>query len=133
MFWTAVASSTLTSERSAGLASAAPNYQQQHTKPLLRPTGSSWQLSNAAFKSRQQQQQLMQQYQKQIRQQEEEALQQEQLSLDQIARVDGQTKKEPKDVKKKKQQPVANCKKKISLKGECKIFKAFTSCKCTQK
>ncbi|XP_017031810.1 RING finger protein B [Drosophila kikkawai] len=136
MFWTAVASSTLTSESSAGLASAAPSYQQQHTKPLLRSSASSWQISNAAFKTRQQQQQLMQQHQEQIRQQEEEeeGLQQDQLSLEQISRVDGQTKKEPKDVKKKKQQQqVANCKKKISLKSESKIFKAFTSCKCTQK
>ncbi|XP_017084060.1 GATA zinc finger domain-containing protein 10 [Drosophila eugracilis] len=134
MFWTAVASSTLSSnsaESSAGLASAAPSYQQQHTKPSpLRASSSSWQLSNAAFKSRLQQQQLLQQHQQQIQQQDE---QQQQQSED-FAQQEVQPNKEEKPTVGQKTKPqTANIKKKISPRSESKIFKAFTSCKCTQK
>ncbi|XP_052847337.1 putative uncharacterized protein DDB_G0291608 [Drosophila gunungcola] len=134
MFWTAVASSTLSSnsaESSAGLASAAPSYQQQHTKPSpLRASASSWQLSNAAFKSRLQQQQLLQQHQQQIQQQHEQQ-QQQQQQFDVLAQQEVHTKQTNNGQKTKLQ--TANIKKKISPKSESRIFKAFTSCKCTQK
>ncbi|EDX14447.1 ataxin-8 [Drosophila simulans] len=144
MFWTAVASSTLSSnsaESSAGLASAAPSYQQQHTKPSpLRASASSWQLSNAAFKSRLQQQQLLQQHQQQIQQQQHEEQQQEQqLQLQQQQHEDAAqqevqaNREERRLVGQKTKLQTANIKKKISPKSESKIFKAFTSCKCTQK
>ncbi|XP_017131511.1 putative uncharacterized protein DDB_G0291608 [Drosophila elegans] len=136
MFWTAVASSTLSSnsaESSAGLASAAPSYQQQHTKPSpLRASSSSWQLSNAAFKSRLQQQQLLQQHQQQIQQQHEQQQQQQpQQQFDDLSQQEVQTRQTNNGQKTKLQ--TANIKKKISPKSESRIFKAFTSCKCTQK
>ncbi|XP_016932881.4 putative uncharacterized protein DDB_G0291608 [Drosophila suzukii] len=149
MFWTAVASSTLSSnsaESSAGLASAAPSYQQQHTKPSpLRASSSSWQLSNAAFKSRLQQQQLLQQHQQQIQQQQHEHQQQQQQQQQQqhqqqqqqpgdLSQQEVQANKEPKhSACQKHKLQTANIKKKISPRSESKIFKAFTSCKCTQK
>ncbi|XP_043651350.1 ataxin-8 [Drosophila teissieri] len=154
MFWTAVASSTLSSnsaESSAGLASAAPSYQQQHTKPSpLRASASSWQLSNAAFKSRLQQQQLLQQHQQQIQQQHEqqqheqqqqqqEQQQQQQQQLQQqhenASQQEVQASREDnrRAVGQKTKLQTANIKKKISPKSESKILKAFTSCKCTQK
>ncbi|XP_016982210.1 putative uncharacterized protein DDB_G0291608 [Drosophila rhopaloa] len=140
MFWTAVASSTLSSnsaESSAGLASAAPSYQQQHTKPSpLRASSSSWQLSNAAFKSRLQQQQLLQQHQQQIQQQHEQQQQQQQQlqQSEDLSQQEVQTNKEQKQaVGQKTKLKSANIKKKISPKSESRIFKAFTSCKCTQK
>ncbi|XP_044251517.1 putative uncharacterized protein DDB_G0291608 [Drosophila takahashii] len=141
MFWTAVASSTLSSnsaESSAGLASAAPSYQQQHTKPSpLRASASSWQLSNAAFKSRLQQQQLLQQHQQQIQQQHEQQQQQQQKqSEDSVqSQQEGQPNKEQKQAvgQQKNKLQTANIKKKMSPRSESKIFKAFTSCKCTQK
>ncbi|XP_043951498.1 extracellular signal-regulated kinase 1 [Drosophila biarmipes] len=142
MFWTAVASSTLSSnsaESSAGLASAAPSYQQQHTKPSpLRASSSSWQLSNAAFKSRLQQQQLLQQHQQQIQIQQQQQHEQQQLQLQQqsgeVAQQEVQASKEPKhSAGQKHKLSTANIKKKISPRSESKIFKALTSCKCTQK
>ncbi|EDV53646.1 ataxin-8 [Drosophila erecta] len=156
MFWTAVASSTLSSnsaESSAGLASAAPSYQQQHTKPSpLRASTSSWQLSNAAFKSRLQQQQLLQQHQQQIQQQQQqqqheqqqqehqqqELQQQQQQHLQQQHENASQQEVQPnredrRAVGQKAKLQTANIKKKISPKSESKIFKAFTSCKCAQK
>ncbi|EDW98728.1 splicing factor 3B subunit 4 isoform X2 [Drosophila yakuba] len=161
MFWTAVASSTLSSnsaESSAGLASAAPSYQQQHTKPSpLRASTSSWQLSNAAFKSRLQQQQLLQQHQQQIQQQQQHEQQQQQqqehqqqeLQQQQQQQQQQQSQQQHENTSQQEVQPsrednrravgqktklqTANIKKKISPKSESKIFKAFTSCKCTQK
>ncbi|XP_039489968.1 putative uncharacterized protein DDB_G0291608 [Drosophila santomea] len=166
MFWTAVASSTLSSnsaESSAGLASAAPSYQQQHTKPSpLRASASSWQLSNAAFKSRLQQQQLLQQHQQQIQQQhqqqheqqqqqqqEHQQQEQQQQELQQQQQQQLQQQQQQENASQQEVQPsrednrravgqktklqTANIKKKISPKSESKIFKAFTSCKCTQK
>ncbi|XP_043067830.1 uncharacterized protein [Drosophila bipectinata] len=126
MFWTAVASSTLstTPESSAGLASAAPSYQQQHTKPVaLRALASSWQLSNAAFKSRQ----LHQQHKEQLR------LQSQPLSppKEQAEQTGGVLEAEQETEKHQTAGP--SLKKKIRPKSESKIFKAFTSCKCTKK
>lgn len=124
MFWTAVASSTVTPtgmEQSAGMASAAPTYQRHHTKPP-RVFASSWQISNAAFRARRYEQQQQQQLQAQERleqQQQEQEKQQQQDSEIESA--------EP------KQKSTNNKIKKVSPKSENKIIKAFTSCKCTQK
>ncbi|EDV92840.1 GH18983 [Drosophila grimshawi] len=115
MFWTAVASTAVTSdtlEPSAGLASAAPTYQQQHTKPP-RVFNSSWELSNAAFKVRRHSQQ-----QQQLQKQQQELEKKQELQ---------QQRQQPQPVEKREPN-----KKKVSPKSESKILKAFTSCKCTQ-
>ncbi|XP_034488743.1 uncharacterized N-acetyltransferase DDB_G0290199 [Drosophila innubila] len=85
MFWSAVASSTVSSsasDASVAMASAAPTYQQMHRKPT-RPISNNWQHSNAAFKARrheqqQKQKQKQQRIQEQIQQQEHEKEQQRQ-------------------------------------------------------
>ncbi|EDW84971.2 uncharacterized protein Dwil_GK18936 [Drosophila willistoni] len=112
MFWTAVASSTLAStsaagsEHAAAMASASPNYQQQHIKPFPRSSTlaktNSWQISHAAFKTRQQKQQFQLQMQMELEQVDEE-------------------------------HHHLHHHIKISPKSESKILKAFTSCKCTQR
>lgn len=125
MFWTAVASSTLstTPESSAGLASAAPSYQQQHTKPIaLRSLPSSWQLSNAAFKSRQ------------VHQQQKAHLQEISRPVSPHKTIQTAHKALEVEQETEKHQTAApSRKKKISPKSESKIFKAFTLCKCTKK
>ncbi|XP_023036651.1 hybrid signal transduction histidine kinase L [Drosophila willistoni] len=148
MFWTAVASSTLAStsaagsEHAAAMASASPNYQQQHIKPFPRSSTlaktNSWQISHAAFKTRQQKQQFQLQMQMELEQVDEEHhhlhhhihhqnqhQHQHQHQVDNIG-VDDKKKEQ-------KQKPLNNNKKKISPKSESKILKAFTSCKCTQR
>ncbi|EDV41897.1 uncharacterized protein Dana_GF19920 [Drosophila ananassae] len=126
MFWTAVASSTLstTPESSAGLASAAPSYQQQHTKPVaLRSLPSSWQLSNAAFKSRQHHHQQQKAHLQEISQP---------LSPHKPIQT-GHKALEVEQETENHQTAAPSRKKKISPKSESKIFKAFTLCKCTKK
>ncbi|EDW59585.2 small heat shock protein hspG3 [Drosophila virilis] len=127
MFWTAVASSTVTPtgmEQSPGMASAAPTYQRHHTKPP-RVVASSWQISNAAFRARryeQQQQQL--QAQERLEQQQQQQQQEQEKQQQQDSEIESA---EP------KQKSTNNKIKKVSPKSENKIIKALTSCKCTQK
>ncbi|XP_017141131.1 putative uncharacterized protein DDB_G0274435 [Drosophila miranda] len=144
MFWTAVASSTISSsntEPSAALASAAPNYHQLHTKPPLRSLKNSWQNSNAAFKTRlHQQQQEQKEQKKQQQEQKQQQDQQKEIELKQQQQREAQIilhqEKPQQKPEEETEQQGSVAKKKIAPKSESarKMFKALAaSCKCKKK